>query len=135
MSGWRSETMAPAACRVHHSHVNANSAFHPLCAASPTAEIMAAMAQPSNRAKVLDDIVRVLTQNPFFDGVDWDWEYPGDTSKYPNTADANKQNFVTFVQALRQRLGPMVRRHWVVRARGIDTRAIIQQRPWSHVAA
>nr|XP_016929885.1 acidic mammalian chitinase [Drosophila suzukii] len=57
---------------------------------------------PLKRAKFVDDVVRFL-QRHGFDGLDLDWEYPGQRHSLEN---ADQSNYITFLKELKEGLEP-----------------------------
>lgn len=57
---------------------------------------------PSKREKFVDDVVRFL-QRHGFDGLDLDWEYPGQRHSLDNE---DRSNYITFLKELKEGLEP-----------------------------
>ncbi|KAH8271606.1 hypothetical protein KR018_010933, partial [Drosophila ironensis] len=57
---------------------------------------------PEKRSRFVDDVVRFL-QRHGFDGLDLDWEYPGQRNSLDND---DRSNFVTFIKELKEGLDP-----------------------------
>ncbi|XP_017051575.1 acidic mammalian chitinase [Drosophila ficusphila] len=57
---------------------------------------------PLKRAKFVDDVVRFL-QRHGFDGLDLDWEYPGQRHSLEND---DRSNYITFLKELKEGLDP-----------------------------
>ncbi|EDW91309.1 chitinase-3-like protein 1 [Drosophila yakuba] len=57
---------------------------------------------PLKRAKFVDDVVRFL-QRHGFDGLDLDWEYPGQRHSLEND---DRSNYITFLKELKEGLEP-----------------------------
>jgi len=60
------------------------------------------VADPKLRKTFIDSVHQLANSNGF-DGIDIDWEYPGDTKNGGKAAD--KKNFVTFLKELRRAFG------------------------------
>ncbi|EDW85810.1 uncharacterized protein Dwil_GK23269 [Drosophila willistoni] len=58
---------------------------------------------PEKRSRFIDDVVKFL-QRHGFDGLDLDWEYPGQRHSLENLND--RQNFVTLLKELKEGLQP-----------------------------
>ncbi|XP_017092569.2 chitinase-3-like protein 1 [Drosophila bipectinata] len=58
---------------------------------------------PAKRSRFIDDVVRFL-QRHGFDGLDLDWEYPGQRHSLEN--DDDKTNYITFLKELKEGLQP-----------------------------
>lgn len=87
-----------------------------------------AVATPSNRHTVVQNLIQYM-QHYHFDGVDIDWEYPGDSTAGIKSSPDDAQHFLRFCQELRTALDDAAtvtghRRYWLTVATGASERLL-----------